>query len=146
MTIIVYKDGKIASDSRACSDDFIISDHIEKIAKGDGIIGGGAGDATQLRVFLQWVKDGGNLQKRPWKKDLTGLVAYKQFKQTPRLIRIEDEEYYEIPLIKGEIASIGSGREVARGAVEAGASLEDAVAIAIKVLNSCGGKVQVLSL
>lgn len=146
MTVVAYKDGQIASDSRCQIGEMVCSDKIQKIFKGPNVISGGAGDAADLTNLERWTKAGGDLQKMDDR--MYGMAIYKIGPKKYRAIRLEQKHqgWYEVPLVQGEYIVLGSGREVAAGALEAGATVEEAVEIAIKLIPSCGGKVQTLSL
>lgn len=144
MTVVVYKDGKIATDSRSTSDDLLVTDKIVKAIKGPGVIGGSSGDAVECRVLNKWIRDGADLDNIP-KGKAWGLVAYKGTR-IPRVIRIEEGDYFDLDLSKGEFIAIGGGGEIATGALEVGATPEEAVSAAIKYITNCGGKVQVVTL
>ncbi len=138
MTSIVYRDGVLASDT-------LISDrgsnlawaHTRKIVKSkSGWLAGAAGSMEEVAAFLDWVK------REEWKEDFpkackslegilidpNGKISYLE----GRVNRIKITDPY---------VSVGSGTNVALGALYMGATAIEAVNAAIYYCIDCGGDV-----
>ena len=137
MTVIAYKNGILASDSlvtlgtaRAGS--------VRKICRGpNGSLAGLCGNTAYSDMFMSWIKSG-EPNSAP---DLSSDSSF-----TAIVIRPNGKVYMACSsttlfLLKSPFHSIGSGSDFAVGAMEMGATAEEAVRVAIKHCISCGGKV-----
>lgn len=129
MTVIAYRDGVMAADSRVTGN-FITAGI--KLHRKNGKIIGFAGDLHQALVFIDWYFD--NKQRKPDlsnENDWVALVAspdgVEEWNHSLRPFKVMDSFY-----------AIGSGAEVAIGAMEAGASAKKAAEIACKRADGCG--------
>lgn len=138
MTVIAYKNRAMVSDGRCTATDLIVTDKMDKLAKGPGVIGGFAGDSDTCNECRKWVQEGADLQNPP-KKTTTGLVAYDKDGKT-ELYRMEDNGYFQLD--PDDFHVIGSGKEIAIGALSQGATLKEAVRVTAKYITSCGGKIR----
>ena len=148
MTVVAYRDGVMASDSRATSGkNYIETDKMPKMFRfSDGSIVGFAGEVLawqeMARMFRESISKGDFTLPRL--KRVTALfVSPKktifQFdgNNWERLTkRIYPHQYY----------SIGSGATIAMSAMDAGASAVEAVRIAIRRDAYCGGKIRTLEI
>jgi 20S proteasome alpha/beta subunit len=154
MTCIAYKNGVIASDSRVTADSSIFTDKLEKIFRlKDGSLIGSAGDADDrtLRDLLNRLKG-----KDPTPKQIAALellvdAIIVRPDGTITCISCDKEESkdrWKVSIFKmnDSFIAVGSGSQLAAGAMAHGASAAQAVKIAIKYDNTCGGKVQTLKL
>lgn len=110
----------------------------------DGSLVGGAGSLQSVEMFLDWWLD--PTEDKPTLLELTlenfnGIVISPDGKK----IYIYEDSGYPFE-IKSPFHSIGVGAPIAYGAFEMGATAEEAVKTAIKYDNTCGGKVQKVSL
>ena len=150
MTTIAYKDGVIASDSRATWDDWAVSRCVKLYraksksdpVKGDVIVGT-AGHSSAALLFLDWLEVGGEprLHDRGVNEttEFECLIMHKSGVWVgDRLCRLErlEEEFW----------AAGSGRHAALGAMWAGKSAIDAVRIATRIDPFSGGRVVSMSL
>ncbi len=139
MTIICIKDGIIASDSLV-SVGSICTGAVPKIFDTGLFVIGVAGDYEQALTFVQWVRQG-----MPDVLPDTGGVARDfdclVYEKATKIVYFYTNSYTP-GIINNKHHAIGSGYEVALGAMEAGASAEEAVKIAIKLCTTCGGKLQ----
>lgn len=142
LTTIAYKDGILASDGLISNNQGIVSGKMCKVAEGRTIIGGAAGTLGDVVAFLEWVKKhDGSLQKRPkFEGGLSGLIIYSD----GSLFFIDDNFTAAPAGVK--IAALGSGIELALGAMAAGASAEQAVAIACELDTNSAQPVSFVSL
>lgn len=129
MTVIAYRDGVMAADSRVTGN--FVTTGIKLYRKNSRIIGF-AGDLHQALVFVDWYFD--NKQRKPDlanESDWYALVAssdgLEEWNHALRPVQIMDRFY-----------AIGSGAEIAMGAMEAGASAKRAAEIACKRADGCG--------
>jgi len=144
VTIVAYRDGVLASDSRVTINDFIDSDTCKKIYRlSDGSLLGLAGNhgtAFVLENLLrEWVKSNkGRLPPGPFKKVEAIFVRPDK---TVWVYGAGWEKWgYKTPV------AIGNGMLVATGAMDTGATAKEAVKATIKRNIYCGGRVQVLKL
>lgn len=140
MSVVSYKDGVLASDSRLMSD-VILSDKTRKIFENQGMLLGVSGEWDKCVKGISWFKDGADLSDIP-EEDFQGLLVIPTFpKEKIYLIGFGYALEIDEPFF-----SIGSGSSVALGAMYAGASAPGSVLAAIKFQNGCGGEVQKLYL
>lgn len=136
MTTVVYKDGILASDSRCTQNDTVVG-NVTKIHKIDNnTIIGFCGRTAQAFKFIEWYKSG-RKKEDALSDDDSDFVA---------LVIVDGVVYrydgYNPQLIKHKFHAIGSGFNIALGAMEAGASAIEAIKIAKKYDIYTGGKVQ----
>lgn len=132
MTTIAYRNGVMAADSGAWLGDMAYNG-VRKMAKGkSGWLYGCAGNASEIRDFLVWVDKGeaGDMPKpeavdRVEAESAFIVLAAKRGKPL-RLYSAFGYEEMEMPYM-----SIGSGKEVAMGALYAGATAHQAIEAAI---------------
>lgn len=142
MTIIVYRSGVLAADAAVYAGDRQ-SGTTTKIVRGKhGGIAGAAGTHATCQAFLQWFErgmpagkftppDDGDLGFGALMVDATGAVTRMN---RHGIIYQAPEADYHIE---------GSGEDVAAGALEHGATAEEAVEIAIRLHPFCGGPIVV---
>lgn len=142
MTTLAYKDGVLAAD-QMISDGLRFAGTVTKIAQSPtGELGGFTGDASVGREFLTWVKEGAIPQFVPrWDADEgEGLV----FRLDGSAETYDEKGRWH--LITAPFHSKGSGCDFAIGAMAAGASAAEAVAIAMRFDVKSGGEVECLFL
>ena len=144
MTIIVYRDGKIAADSGVSNGDNTFAS-MTKIARNNaGDLVGAGGDAGFAYQFLEWFKDGEN-GKHPLLRDIQSERVYDK----AAIFRASGIwEIFEPPgkhIVRGPYYAFGSGKPEALGALWMGATAEQAVAAAISLDNGCWGDIIVLT-
>ena len=153
MTTIVCKGSKMCSDSQATRGDFIDNTNTTKIFNVQGCLIGISGSLTGAMKFIEW-----------FGHSLDHTVAQEEFPyvtMTPPedlvnenfhcLVLYPDEKVFEffgaavgadVIEVKEEYCAVGSGMHYALSALDAGASAEEAVAVAIKRDVFSGGEVQ----
>ncbi|MBS3648768.1 hypothetical protein KEU06_09030 [Pseudaminobacter sp. 19-2017] len=155
MTVLVYRDGVLASDSQLIRRNWNVLGHAEKIARvdvdGEAYLVGGTGEAPYVAKFIRWCRSDNfpkflqNLEYsspriEPTGKDdnCTGFVI----KPDGVCIRFEgDDPPYEV---ESEWHVFGSGDMIAVGALEMGATAERAVEVCIKHDILSDGPIQVV--
>ncbi len=157
MTVIVYKQGTMVCDGRMTDEDdsSIFTNKAQKIYRlTDGGLIGIAGDAEHRSILALFNKVKG--RKFPTYKQIISLTC--DFSALMALTddslwfvscgkREKNEEWHsEIIQIQDSFAAVGSGAKYAIGALERGATAEQAVKIAIKWDSACGGATQVYKL
>lgn len=134
MTVVAYKDGIIASDTKASWNELHLFDTKKIVKAADGTIGGGAGTLVWVNSFNKWILSG---RKHPWTNfdiNCSGMFITTD----KQAYCIDSGGILPIILING-CCAIGSGREIAIGAMDANASAEEAVRITINRGQGCGG-------
>lgn len=143
MTIIVYRDGILASDTLITDPDTNSRQgYSKKIIKAkDGALAGASGDAEYCCDFLEWAKTD---RATPPPKDKT-----KGYNSAILILpNGEIHSYYgqKHDIMMDKWIAIGAGQFVAQGALYMGATAREAVKAAIKYNTLCGGKVLTLKL
>jgi ATP-dependent protease HslVU (ClpYQ) peptidase subunit len=144
LTIVAYKDGVMASDGRISAGQSIESDTARKVHKlADGSLFGSAGNwascVSMLKLLKKSLKD---------KKELPAVVMRKLdalFVTPEKVLWYYDRGTW----VKWDVvpyAAIGSGADTANGAMDAGASAREAVAITCKRNVFCGGTIRTVEL
>lgn len=136
MTTIVYRDGYIAADTGVHAHAFFESDCFHKIGRiKDGRLWGMAGDLNALPPFLSWARKGARLDngfKLPSGCDAEAiLVAAHRSREGVRATWIGGGHEGHCELVDPYFA-IGSGKALAFGALDYGATALEALEIAIK--------------
>jgi ATP-dependent protease HslVU (ClpYQ) peptidase subunit len=139
MTTIAFRDGVMAADSAAVMGDTIVH-RMKKIQRmPNGALAGFAGDVEQALALLDWLRDG-QRGRKPKSKDVALIYVTPSGKilhyNGGRKAHPIAEPYY----------AIGTGKDVAFGAMYAGADAKTAVRAAIKRDTHSRGPVQVMAL
>lgn len=140
MTTIVFKDGFFAADSLVTSDG-MVDGYTEKIKKSGNLFFGMAGNIDLYEEFEKFLK-GEVFDKEAFKGENASIGAIVVNKETRSVIYYSKRLVPE-PVIFG-FHAIGSGNEIARGAMLMGASAKKAVEMALKLDINSGGKIQVV--
>lgn len=143
MTVIAWDGKTLAADKRSTYGGMICT--VTKIQKVNGLLVGGAGEASFIGAMLEWIKGGrvtaefpsAQASKDDWQTvlviELDGSTSL--YERTPYPIR------YEQPHI-----AIGSGREYARAAMALGYDSVRAVETAMLLDTGCGNGIDTLTL
>jgi hypothetical protein len=125
MTTIAYRSGIIAADT-GLTDNGLRDAQIEKIAKReDGAVAGAAGAAWWIVAFLEWFKNGGEQPHIPPETAFScAMVITSRRKVT---LYESHKGHTRDYVVKAPYHAIGSGREVALGAMFVGAHPKDAI-------------------
>lgn len=149
MTVVAFRSGVMASDGRMTDETSIFSNKVTKVYRlKDGSLLGLAGDAAYQDILELFNKKGLTIRKLAnLQIDFSGIWA----KQDGTVWTVEvsapkdkDQDRWTALLfeVKESFLAIGSGAPYALGAMERGASAEQAVKVAIKYDSACGGDVQ----
>lgn len=136
MTIIVFRDGVLAADSQITTGG-IFDVAIKKIAANKaGWLGGSCGDLGAVSAFAAWIERGN--------KKLLEFEAEDKFEGiliNPLGAVLYVEKHGRKTPMSADYYTLGSGGNVALGALAHGATAIEAVEIAIKLVTSCGGPI-----
>jgi ATP-dependent protease HslVU (ClpYQ) peptidase subunit len=159
LTTIAYKDGALASDSQ-CTNGNRTMFRVKKVFKTQSFLIGVAGPAELIDPFIGWFLEA---EEETCEDGCTPMTFH--FKLPPELpSRLPDSELEALVICKNSltvwhlqadgtgvelgrdvIAALGTGDQLAIGAMEAGASSSEAVAIAIRHDAFSGGDIQTIS-
>jgi len=139
MTTVAFKGGVLAADTQITSGSEAVEGSISKLAKCENFMGGGCGNLIDMCKFLSWVEEGADPKHFPkFTDNFTGLLVGKGgkvcFVRSDGISRPVEAPFY----------AIGSGEEVAKGALVAGATAGEAVQAAIHIDLYSGGSVEAL--
>jgi 20S proteasome alpha/beta subunit len=108
----------------------------EKIIRFEDSFIGTSGGLSDTLILEKWLRNGGWNQKKPNEEvDITGIIFYKNK-------TVFEFDCMLIPYRVRAPFAIGSGRYIAVGAMEAGATSKEAIKIAIKHDIYSGGKIR----
>jgi ATP-dependent protease HslVU (ClpYQ) peptidase subunit len=143
LTTIVYRDGVMAADGRVTVGQLIVTDRCKKITKlSDGALFALAGEDQLEKPIIEWLEEAEGGVAPPQGKDFSAILVDTQGNLSvftgsgDRFVPWDDIEY----------AAFGSGADVAYGALEMGATADQAVAASIKRDVNSGGSIQVETL
>lgn len=137
MTTIAYRAGVLAADSQVSTGN-IREGTATKARKFGRILAGGAGTAAIMERFFDWVRNGLEGED-PWRGEETG----NGFVVLPDGLIVCWGKNGPWP-VRTDFWAIGSGSDIAMGAMAAGASAEEAVALVAKHDLYTGGPIRVL--
>ena len=153
MTIICIKDGVVAADSGSGSDGMRLSLTCNKLARSkDGAIGGAAGPAAYTMLFREWFSGSTKeLRQLRGPSSTCNLPIIKEDGDTYFATWIEQDGSI-FSLHSADLITFGNSSDIetvgariccamAIGAMRAGASAEQAVAICIKYSDAAAGDV-----
>lgn len=142
MTCIATDGKTIAADSRSTVGDLICTDEASKLIKGkDGSILGCAGDHGACQLVRDWFSRGANFDELPRvKRGPDGESAFVALILRPDgSVEGLDDHFAVMP--RSVPSAIGSGGQVALGAMLAGKSPGDAIRLTSGHVTSVGGRV-----
>lgn len=137
MTTIATDGVSIAGDSLAVSGDLVSSKGIRKIWRFAGDLYGGSGLLNDIVTFQKWQNEGSE-------GEIELSESFGAIKVTKRGVYFFDNALHYHKANK--LWATGSGREIALGAMYAGASAHTAVRIASRLNVGTGGPIRVLYL
>ncbi|MBW1784758.1 MAG: hypothetical protein JRL30_28940 [Deltaproteobacteria bacterium] len=143
MTTIAYKDGVMAGDRQQTCNGVIVG-YRTKIHKHEGCLIGCCGDVQDCVAFVEWFKKGCGEEKPQVSDHFTAMVIYPDTK-----ICMFGDKLFPHELGANSHA-IGSGCEIAIGAMAVGANPIEALAVACKIDTGTGcdvdGDIDVLNI
>ena len=139
MTCVVFKDGVLAAD-RLITDPWDVRvGEVSKIFRTKTAAYGYAGHWGDVGLFIEWAHTSFDLTRRP------------KFEKPLEIVRVDPNgpsfSSGTAPIfhpVNAPFYAIGSGKFLAMGAMEMGATAEEAVAVAIKYDTGCGGEIDVI--
>jgi hypothetical protein len=138
MTIIAFKDGVIAADGLVTSG-WIRVGWEEKLWWQGGSVVGACGLSEDILRFKVWMADRRPEQRPRLSDDFCGVEI-----TADRLALKWERGLLPLRQQPAGMVAIGSGQEIALGAMAAGASAERAVAIACDLHVTCGPPISVI--
>lgn len=139
MTVIVYRDGVMASDTMCRRGGLKTYGEVKMVRGADGSVHGGSGSVGAFSKYVEWVK-GGEVGEMPLPgRDSEGHQSFGVMVARPDgSVWLLDEHALTLDVAP---CAAGSGAEIAYGALFMGASAADAVRAAIHHADGCGGEV-----
>lgn len=137
MTTLAYRDGVLAGDSLITSDGKRVGSMTKIARRSDGALCGVAGCASHIRAVLAWFLDGETPDDRPVIKD--GDASFIIVRANGK-VESHDERGFSDDT--APFHALGSGRDVAMGAMATGSTAIDAVKIAAKIDLCTGGPIR----
>jgi ATP-dependent protease HslVU (ClpYQ) peptidase subunit len=140
LTTIAYRDGVMAADGRVTIGQLIVTDTCRKITKlSDGALFALAGDDQLEKNIIEWLEEADGGIMPPQGKDFTAILV----DTSGNLSVFAGSGDRFVPWEGISYAAFGSGADVAYGAMEMGASADQAVAASINRDVNSGGSIQV---
>lgn len=143
MSVVAYRDGILASDSRTSIGSNMMTDNAKKVikvtVKDTQILAGIVGESGHCYQLQEWVrKTGADFDNVPSGNKAAALVV-KRAGKTTKMFYLDEGLFFPV---NEPYMAVGSGLEYAQGALHVGASAVDAVSASIKYVATCGGKPQ----
>ena|ERR1700694_4242478 len=136
MTTIAYRDGILAADGRVTDGHLILTDECKKIRRlSDGALFALAGDDVYEEKIVEILEDMDS--PLPQGKDFTAILV-----DTEGRLSIYSGVGDRFLPWYADFAAFGSGAEIAYGAMQMGASAEQAVVAACARNTTTGGAIQ----
>lgn len=136
MTVIAWKDGIMAADSVSSRGDTRY--YVRKLHRVGNLVVGMSGNTDSCEALLDWFRKGRQIETFP-KCQEKDTYACAVFALGGRVYTIDQTPYPSEML--APFGAIGCGREVAIGAMAAGATATEAIAIASTWCDGCGGPI-----
>lgn len=143
MTTVAYRDGVMAADTLVSSGDILRGETSKLWRMADGSLLGLCGQAGFGDVIVAWLHGGANYGERPVIPDdanMWGLWVRPDgtvYAMSSRLV---------LAPVEATFHAIGSGNELALGAMSMGASAEEAVEVAARFDLYTGGRIDKIAL
>ena len=130
MTTIAYRDGVLAVDTAITSDNGVCRGRVSKLRRTpSGLLFAICGQAGLSDVFSRWLEDGADPLQRPTLNDKSDFAALVVFSDS-RVAAFS--ERFVAQFLIADFHAMGSGNELALGAMAMGASAEEAVRVACR--------------
>lgn len=142
MTVIAYRDGVLAADSAFVQEDMMWGTAEKIWRRDDGALIGGHGSAGYCEQFRSWAMAGEDGDPPESDKGEEGYSCGLIVRPTGE---VEIHTPHGVLPFSGPYYAMGSGSALALGAMAAGMTAAEAVAVACDHCVWCGGPVTVLS-
>lgn len=151
MTTVAFKNGQLAADQMVSSNNNFYAS-VRKVFKKGDILYGAAGSLPGAQMFFDWIGAGMDMQNLPPNADVKddsgesyelsyeGLIFYKDW----IISYLPPGVFTRKRLPPSGVFATGSGSDIARGAMLAGLTAAEAVALAAQIDVSTGGGVDVV--
>lgn len=146
MTCIATDGKTMAADGRSAEGDTIVNDEaVKMVRRSDGAIIGCAGETPICELVRQWFRSGGDPKNIPDVKaadpeDPSGFSALILWPSG----EVQYLDWNFTPTPRALPAAIGSGADIAIGAMKAGKSPRQAIALVAQSSTTVGGKIRTL--
>lgn len=138
MTIIAYKDGVVAWDSRLTQGSGVLTNNWQKSKTIGAVTVWVAGDASALSEMAAWIQD------RSYVFPLSANFGAILWDGKSLVLAGKDSnevvDFLDVPM--DDVYAMGSGASYAIGAMDAGSSALEATKIACKRDVFCGGRIR----
>lgn len=141
MTTIAYRDGVLAADTACVSGGTLLGSIVKIVRRADGAMAGAAGNATFVTTFNRWFVDGEIAMSPRAEQDEHSFDRGVIFRGGHSLEVFEPRGRFQAT---APYFAFGSGKELALGAMFAGADAVTAVRAAIEHDPHTGGDITVL--
>jgi len=141
MTTICYRDGVLAADSLVMDREISIGTAMKFLVLADNSVVAAAGILTDNHLFFEWAEAGFDPDKKPELSESFEGVHIGLDEQVTRYVKCLAPEYFQ-----AEYFAIGTGFELALGAMAVGATAEEACEAACKHDTASGGPVRTYSI
>lgn len=134
MTTVAFKDGILAADRQVSQGNRVFAEIDKVFQVSDTLFVGVCGTVSSIHQFLRWMEKHENFKQHMLDKPDTASDANFDaliVDSSDKSIWCIDQTYEPYP-IYGDIFAIGSGADIAIGAMAAGASAKKAIQIASK--------------
>lgn len=138
MTCVVFDGKTIAADGKACDGNTVVKLNVKKLVVINGLCIGYCGAARSCKMFMDWWAD--RTKPYPEVDSFDAMVVDASGKV------VSYSGGHPVELDEVVPFCLGSGRDIARGALAAGADSRRAVEIACELDVDCGGEIQVVTL
>jgi ATP-dependent HslUV protease subunit HslV len=139
MTTIAYREGVIAGDTNVHSSGTLVGTMWKIGRRADGALIGAAGAASHIRAWLEWFQEGeGGIRPQVKENEAQAVIVRPNG-------QIEWHDDVGHHCIEASFFAIGSGRDIAIGAMAMGATPAEAVDVARSHDVHTGGKIVSLS-
>ncbi|OCP21927.1 MULTISPECIES: hypothetical protein [unclassified Ensifer] len=144
MSVVVYHRGQMAADTRAYSGNSHPAGNKMKIHRlNDGsLVGIVSNQIGTPEAFVEWLNSGASRDDLMPSDPSFSAIQVK----ADGSVYLYDDGYTPAGPLVGETFTIGSGRKYALGAIKMGATIIQAVEVAIELDVWCGGPVAALAL
>lgn len=144
MTCVIATPAFIATDSRESTNS--CSYAVPKILVHRGKIYGIAGDAWMCGQFVDWVRSDFKASKKPEWNAISGDESFDALELSAAGLRRWDKHVAVWELAEPKWVGIGNGADLAIGALETGATIDEAFEVVFRRCGDCAPPIQIARL
>jgi len=138
LTTIAYKDGVVAADSQRSSGYIRVGETVKIVQNAAGDIAGGCGSDAFCAAFQEWFLGGEQTEMAKPETEEGSSGRGIIFRANGWIEELDGDGWSKII---ATLYAVGSGRELAMGAMAFGATPEEAIAVAAEYDVYTGGRV-----